>query len=125
VFIGEKAGPATWFHELGHVLSPRIDKERMTQLGKAAQEHYPVVSSENVSNAVDPDTLRATALPKGIYLNINGKYCGLDHSGPDADAVNDEVWAIVFSEHCSGFGLPVKIGTMVSEIIASLSGATE
>lgn len=29
VFIGEKAGLRTWFHELGHVLCTRIDKERI------------------------------------------------------------------------------------------------
>ncbi len=120
VFIGKKAGPATWFHELGHLLYQRIDKDITTALAQIARATYPVVSSDEVTDAVDPDTLEKTPLPKGVYLNINGQYCGLDHSGKGEDATNDELWAILFTEHCKGFDLPANLQTFLKGILASL-----
>ena len=120
VFIGRHAGLGTWFHELGHVVFSRLAKDDVSSLATAAKQLYPVVSSDEVSDAQDPVTFTGTALPNGLYLNINRQYCGLDHSGEDEEAVKDEIWAILFSEHCKGVGLrgPVQglVETMVSKL---------
>lgn len=121
VFIGEKAAMPTWFHELGHVVFPRIDKEKVSLLAAAAKARYPVVSSEDAPEAHDPDTMQPMPLPQGIYLKLNGQFYGLDHSGPGQDAENDEVWAILFTEYCGGFDFPTNISAMLEEIIASLT----
>ena len=120
IFIGEKAATATWLHELGHVVYPRIDKERISRLAAAVKERYPVVSSDDVSHAIDPDTRQPTALPKGVYLKLNGQFCGLDHSGPGVDAENDEIWAILFTEHCGGFEFAPSISHILGEILTDL-----
>jgi len=125
VFIGKKAGLATWFHELGHLLHQRIDKDRTAALAQIARTTYPVVSSDEVSDAIDPDTLQTTSLPEGVYLNINGQYCGLDHSGDSEDAMNDELWAILFTEHCKGCELPSDIQVLVGQIVAKLEVRTD
>lgn len=121
IFIGENAFLRTWFHELGHVVYPRIDKERVSRLVTATKLYFPVVSSDRVSAALDPTTLKATTLPKGIYLKMNGQFYGLDHSGPGANAENDELWAILFGEYCSGFELPPSVLAILEEIIGGLT----
>ncbi|HXS95940.1 MAG TPA: hypothetical protein VN736_15145 [Candidatus Limnocylindrales bacterium] len=120
-FIGGKAAIPTWFHELGHLVFPRIDKEKVSRLSAAAKQRYPVVSSDDVPEALDPNTMRPVRLPKGTYLKLNGQFYGLDHSGPGVDAENDEIWAILFTEYCGGFEFPTNIRTMLEEIITSLA----
>lgn len=105
VFIGEKAGLRKWFHELGHVVYRRIDKERMATLAVAAKKYFLVVSNDEVSNAIDPAMMPTTTLPKGLYLKINWRSCGLD-SKEEENTVNAEIWAILFSEYCGGFEFP-------------------
>lgn len=120
VFIGSKAGSATWFHELGHMVFSRLDREDVTSLAEATRSFYPVVSSDEVADAADPDTLQTIPLPKGLYLNINRQYCGLDHSGDDEEAVSDEIWAILFAEHCKGVELPADIHVILERITFKL-----
>lgn len=125
VFIGETAMSRTWFHELGHLVYSRLEKELVSRLVLAAREHFPVVSSERVPVAIDTSTMKPTAVLKGSYLKINGMLCGLDHSGPGADGENDELWAILFAEYCEGSELPLKIRAIVEEIITALSPRQE
>jgi len=121
VFIGDDGDESTWLHELGHLLTPRIDAQLLTELVRAAKEHFPVVSGDQVKDAADPISLRPTHLPDGTYLLINRRYCGLDQSGPGQDAENDEIWAILFTEYCGGFGFPPNIRAVLEEIIASIT----
>lgn len=121
VFIGRSAGASTWFHELGHVVYSRIDRERIAKLVAAATAHFPVISNDEVTDAADPVTLKSIALPKGKYLNINRRYCGLDHSGLEADAETDEMWAILFSEYCGGFEFPTSIRAILEQIVSDLT----
>jgi hypothetical protein len=120
VFIGRNADLGTWFHELGHLLFPRLMKDEVSSLAAAAKELYPVVSSTTVADALDPVTFNVTALPGGLYLNINRQYCGLDHSGDNEEAFIDEIWAILFSEHCKGVTLRGPLQAMVETIVAGL-----
>lgn len=94
VFIGDDGDESTWLHELGHIVGPRIDQQSLAALVTAAKEHFPLVTSDQVNDAADPITLQPTHLPDGKYLNINRRYCGLDHSGPGQDAENDEIWVL-------------------------------
>ena len=121
MFIGEKAGLRTWFHELGRVVCTRIDKERIARLAVAAKKYFLVISNDEVSNAIDPDMMQKTTLPKGLYLKTNWRYCGLDHSGEEENTVNDEIWAILFSEYCGGFEFPPKVRGILEEIITGLT----
>ena len=110
----------TWFHELGHIVFPRIDEEQIARLAAEAKKHFPVVSTDEVLDARDPDTMETIALPNGTYLNINRMYCGLDHSGDGEIVVNDEIWAILFTEYYCGFELPQSIRALLNEIIGEL-----
>jgi hypothetical protein len=121
VFIGRLAGSSTWFHELGHVIYARIDADLKAKLVAAAKANFPVISSDQVTDAADPVTKKPIALPEGKYLNINRRYCGVDHSGPDADAESDEIWAILFSEYCGGFEFPSSVRVILEEIIIHLT----
>lgn len=120
VFIGRCAGASTWFHELGHIVYSRIDRGQMAKLVAAATAHFPVISNDQVTDAGDPITLKSISLPAGRYLKINRRYCGLDHSGPDADAEADEMWAVLFSEFCGGFEFPVNIRAILEGIVNTL-----
>lgn len=121
VFIGDEGDESTWLHELGHIVRPRIDPDSLVRLITAAKEQFPVVTSEQVNDAAHPTTLQPIHLPEGKYLNINRRYCGLDHSGPGQDAENDEIWAILFTEYCGGFEFPPDLRAMLEEIIANLT----
>ena len=54
----------TWFHELGHVVYARIDKDQVAKLATAAKEKFPVVSGGDPQGAVDPNTMQLIALPE-------------------------------------------------------------
>lgn len=120
IFIGQRARSLTWFHELGHVLYPRIDQGRVDALASATKAYFPIVSGGRLVTALEPDTMETTTLPEGKYLKMNGQFYGLDHSG--ADAEGDELWAIVFGEHCEGFEFPQSIQAILQEIFVGLSG---
>lgn len=119
-FIGDRAEATTWFHELGHIVYPRIDKGQIRRLATVARGCCPVVAADSVSNALGPATRQPSAMDSGLYLNVNGKYCGLDLSGKDEDAIDDEIWATLFAEHCTGFGLPQAVRAVLEEVIAGL-----
>jgi hypothetical protein len=120
VFIGAKAQDLTWFHELGHVVYARIDKDQVAKLATAAKEKFPVVSGGDAQGAVDPSTMQPIALPEGIYLKMNGHYHGLDHSGPGADAESDELWAVLFGGYCQDFEFPPRVRGILEKIIEDL-----
>jgi hypothetical protein len=103
------------------VVFARINPEQVRKLAAAARSFYPVVSSDEVSQALDPDTMQPTALPPGLYLAINGQYCGLDHSGTDVDAVNSEIWAIIFTQYCAKNALSDSLLRIVEHIIDDLA----
>jgi hypothetical protein len=121
VFIGDRGDQSTWFHELGHLLYPKIESDQARRLAEAARTEFPVVSGDQVLDGADPVTLQPTHLPEGIYIRVNRRYHGLDHSGPGADTENDEIWAVLFAEYCGGFELPPTIRVLLEEIILGLS----
>ena len=120
VFIGRNAGLGTWLHELGHLLFSRLVKDEVSSLAATAKDLYPVTPGALVTDAQDPVTFTGTALPSGLYLNINRQYCGLDHSGEDEDAVKDEIWAILFSEYCRGADLLGPLHAMIETMVSKL-----
>jgi hypothetical protein len=74
-----------------------------------------------VSNAIDPDMMQRPTLQKGLDLKTNWRYCGLDHFEREENSVNPEIWAILFSAYCGGFGFPTNVRIILEEIITGLT----
>jgi hypothetical protein len=124
IFIGDFATIATWFHEVGHVLFGCIKHNAeigiiLTRLEREAKAHYPIVISTGNEIAQRLDGARGT-LPKGRYFLINGGYHGVDHSGNDAEAESDEIWAILFEKYCNNRELVPSVRSGVEEIIVAI-----
>lgn len=123
IFIGEPPLLETWFHELAHVVFPRLDKQLVKRLDDAMRERYPVVTDDKVPVALDPLSHEETPLPKGRYLKINGQYLGLDHSEGGAASEDDEMWSHAFALYCIGFEFPPNIKDCLKEMIEYISGS--
>jgi len=122
VFIRDGANLHTWFHELGHVVFDRINPDHVAMLESEVKRHYRVRSaSELEGGTAHPVTNTQCHPTEGIYLTMNGRHHGLDHSGKDA--ITDEMWAIMFGTYCSGLDLKAGVRVVVEKIVSSLSAS--
>ncbi len=120
VFIRDGANLHTWFHELGHVVFDRISPDHIVMLESEVKRHYRVRSAQELEGGTAHPVTNMQCRPaEGIYLTMNGRHHGLDHSGKDA--ITDEMWAIMFETYCSGLDLKEGVRAMVEDIISSLS----
>jgi len=110
VFIKDGADLPTWYHELGHIIFQSIkhDRERIERLALSAKEL--ALSSNKIWDS--------PGIAEGSYILIDGRYLGLDHSG--SDAVEDEIWAVLFERYHCGTP-PSNLLPIVREIIASVT----
>jgi hypothetical protein len=121
ILIGSKE--SAWFHELAHLVFSKIPKALVLKLVEAAKV-YPTVFSDGVTEKVtDPDTGKVAVLPKGSYLNLNGFYCGLDHSGKENET--DELWAALFAQYCCKLPLDDNLCSVLFEITEAISMTSE
>jgi hypothetical protein len=113
IFVRDGAALPTWYHELGHITFQSIKEDRgsIARLLASAMASFPVKSSSEIKDA--------PGITEGSYMLIDGRYLGLDHSG--MDAVEDEIWAVVFERYHCGSPLPQNLLRIVEDIIGSIT----
>jgi hypothetical protein len=119
-FIGKHADIVTWFHELGHIVYTRLDKYERAAFAPCVHEHGLIFTSDGTQPAIDAGTSAHVSLPPEKYLAIGGRLLGLDHSGTDEDAVNDECWAAIFGLGFANVPVPTPVADVFETIIERL-----
>lgn len=120
VFIGEHADIGTWFRELGHLVYARLTEDETISFAKCVHEHGSILTSDGTLKCADAGSGATTLLPPGKYLCIDPLLLGLDHSGTDEDAVNDECWAAIFGLIFTKVPVPAPIADAFDAIIQRL-----
>ena len=118
VVIRPGSRPSAWLHELAHLVFARILRKQIDALMKAAEVYPKVYSNGDTETVADPHNGRKAKLPQGLYLNINGFYCGLDHSGKENE--DDELWASLFAQYCEKLPLHSGVSAALEKIIDGL-----
>lgn len=119
-FIGKNADIGTWFHELGHLVYARLTREERVSFSQCVHEHGSTLTSDGTLRCADPRSGAMTLLPPGKYLAIDRLLLGLDHSGTDEEAVNDECWAAIFGVRFTNVPVPAPIEDAFDAIIQRL-----
>jgi hypothetical protein len=120
VFIGRHADMGTWFHELGHIVYTRLTPEEKTCFARRVRDHGSILHSDGAQTCIDPGSREEVKLPKGEYLVIGAHLLGLDHSGADEEAINDECWAVIFGVGFTNTVVPAPIADAFETIIERL-----
>jgi hypothetical protein len=120
VFIGRHADIGTWFHELGHLVYTRLTPDERTSFARCVHEHGSILESDGGRPCIDPRSRAEVLLPQGKYLEIEGHVLGLDHSGIDEEAVNDECWAAIFGLGLTNVRVPVAVADAFETIVERL-----
>lgn len=121
IFIGDESDDRTWYHELGHVCYYlKIVAPDKARLATEARKQLQFLHSHEITNAADPVTGQPIRLPDGMYIVINKRYCGLDHSGSDEDVQNDEIWAHLFAEYCCSREMPETVVAIMDSMLAEI-----
>ena len=85
-----------------------VSRDKAANLATAAKSLYPIIPSQ--ANLPIPNE-------RCIQLASSRSYGFTHHAG---EAEDEEMWAILFGEHCAGFELHPAVQKMVDEIIADL-----
>lgn len=120
IFVAHGADRKTYWHELAHLLFGKIRSELALKLSKVAQAEYDVLNADQITGAINPRSGKREPLPKGRYICVNGRYCGIDHSGAAEEQQSDEIWASLFAEYCAGDPLVETVQQIMEEILADL-----
>ena len=120
VFIGRHADTCTWFHELGHLVYTRLTTDERNSFARCVHEHGSRLTSDGTQRCLDSRSGAETLLPTGTYLKIGSHLLGLDHSGTDEEAINDECWAAIFGLKFTNVPIPALVAESFDTIIERL-----
>jgi hypothetical protein len=85
-----------------------VNRDKARRLAATAKAVYPIVPS--LANPPIPDE-------RCIQL-VEGRTYGFTHHGSAGE--EEELWAILFGEHCAAFELHPQVKEVVEEIISDL-----
>lgn len=119
-FIGRHADIGTWFHELGHLVYTRLTPDERASFAQCVHEHGSILDSDGTRTCIDPGSRAEVLLTRGKYLKIEDRLLGLDHSGTDEEAINDECWAAIFGLGFTNVPVAVAVADAFERIIERL-----
>jgi hypothetical protein len=125
VFIGRNADLTTWFHELAHIVYPTLLADEKAGFAASIKQHASIVTMTGTETVRDPKTGGETVVAPGKYLVLDGRLIGIDHSGADQEAMDDECWAAIFGLGFTKTPVPIPIADVFDSVIARLRGSVK